>query len=369
MQPRHRSSAAWLAWAYTALIAYASLYPFSGWSWPSGIPAHTVLRLPWPRWRDGFDIMANLVGYLPLGALVFGSLVRSGRRQLAAAAAALLAGAALSFTMEAAQSFLPRRVPSLLDWALNVGGAAIGAALAAVVHRLGLVDRWQAVRERWFISGSAAGLALLLLWPVGLLFPAPLPLGLGQVLDRLRQFTGRLLDGTTLEPWVQGWADGIPARAPLLPLTEMTAIALGLLAPCLVAYTVSHPGWRRAVLVAGAALLGFVTTTLSTALNFGPQNALTWLTPPALPAFALGMLVAALLVLVPRRAAAGIGLVVLTALLAIVAQAPADPYYADSLQSWEQGRFIHFHGAAQWVGWGWPYAAIVYLLARIGARD
>ena len=41
------------------------------------------------------------------------------------------------------------------------------------------------------------------------------------------------------------------------------------------------------------------------------------------------------------------------------------PYFAQSLHGWEQGRFIRFHGAAQWVGWLWPYAAIVYLLTRL----
>jgi hypothetical protein len=53
----------------------------------------------------------------------------------------------------------------------------------------------------------------------------------------------------------------------------------------------------------------------------------------------------------------------------LVAQAPDDPYFAQSLQGWEQGRFIRFHGAAQWVGWAWPYAALIYLLARLAARE
>ena len=53
----------------------------------------------------------------------------------------------------------------------------------------------------------------------------------------------------------------------------------------------------------------------------------------------------------------------------LVAQAPADTYFAQSLQGWEQGRFIRFHGAAQWVGWLWPYAAISYPLARLAARE
>jgi hypothetical protein len=60
---------------------------------------------------------------------------------------------------------------------------------------------------------------------------------------------------------------------------------------------------------------------------------------------------------------------VLTAMVSIIGQAPADAYFADSLQAWEQGRFIRFHGVAQWVGWLWPYAAIVWLLVRITQRD
>jgi hypothetical protein len=83
----------------------------------------------------------------------------------------------------------------------------------------------------------------------------------------------------------------------------------------------------------------------------------------------MGCVLAVGLAFVPRRVAAGLGLVALTALVALVAQAPIDPYYAESLQAWEQGRFIRFHGAAQWVGWLWPYVALVYLLLRVTARD
>ena len=39
-----------------------------------------------------------------------------------------------------------------------------------------------------------------------------------------------------------------------------------------------------------------------------------------------------------------------------------------TLQDWEQGRFIRFHGLAQWIGWLWPYGAIVWLLARLAQR-
>ena len=40
-----------------------------------------------------------------------------------------------------------------------------------------------------------------------------------------------------------------------------------------------------------------------------------------------------------------------------------------SLQAWERGRFIRFHGVAQWIGWLWPYAVLLHLLRRVVARE
>ena len=61
--------------------------------------------------------------------------------------------------------------------------------------------------------------------------------------------------------------------------------------------------------------------------------------------------------------------VALTALIVLVSQAGTDPYFAQNLQAWEQGRFVHFHGLAQWVGLLWPFAAIVWLLMRLSSRQ
>ena len=67
---RHRSSASPLALAYAALVLYASLYPFTDWRWPPGQGALALAWLPWTRWFGAFDAWSNLLGYLPLGALV-----------------------------------------------------------------------------------------------------------------------------------------------------------------------------------------------------------------------------------------------------------------------------------------------------------
>jgi VanZ family protein len=355
---------------YAALIVYASLYPFTGWR-VLPTPVLAFLGYGFPRYWTGFDVLSNLLGYMPFGSLLVGAMVRSGRRLGPSLLAAVACGALLSLSMETLQDFLPKRIPSNVDWALNTAGTLVGALVGAAVHKLGGVERWQALRDKWFIGRSAGAIALLLLWPVGLLFPPPVPLGLGQILGKVQELIGWAVSGTAAEPWFEDWLD--PDRQAWLntlsPSGEALTTLLGLLAPCLVAYSVSHREWRRLLLAGGAMGLGIAATTISTALNFGPDHAAAWLTPQALVALGAGVALACAFALLPQRGAAAVGLIVLTALVVLVSQASADPYYADSLQSWEQGRFIRFHGVAQWVGWLWPYAALVYLLTRVIARD
>ena len=370
---RPASSSVPLAAAWAVLIAYASLYPLSGWHHPQGLWSLAFLNLPWPRWWDRFDAIANLLGYLPLGALVFVAALRSGRRRRTAVLFAVALPALLSLTLELAQNYLPRRVPSALDFTLNAAGAALGATLAAIADATGLTLRWHAIRSRWFEGPSAAALSLLLLWPIGLLFPAPVPLGMGQIWPQLIGGLADLAEWLQSVPWAAQPAAalaqvGVPS-APLSPLAEAALTACGLLAPCLLAFTITRPRWRRPVLVIGAATAGLGITTLSTALNFGPEHALAWLTPATLPAIGVAAVLAMLGAWVSRRVAAALALVAATALLVLSAQAPADPYFADSLQAWEQGRFIRFHGVAQWIGWLWPYALLVHLLRQVGARE
>ncbi|MCE9657130.1 MAG: VanZ family protein [Burkholderiales bacterium] len=368
--PRHRSSAVPLFWLYVALIVYASLYPFTGWRVP-GVGPLDFLIVRARGWTP-FDLVSNLFGYAPLGFLLFVALVRSGRSTGAAAWTAVAAGTLLSLAMETLQNYLPQRVSSNVDLILNALGSALGVFVGVVLDAHGGIERWQKMRDRWFVARSAGGLALLLLWPIGLLFPTAVPFGLGHVLGRIQPLFAELLQDTPAEGWATEWAAAGTAHAEsvtLAPATELSIIVLGLLAPCLVAFTIAVPGWRRSALVVGAALLGIVATTLSTALNFGPQHALAWTTAQAIQGMLVGIAAAGLLSLVPGRVAAGFGLITLTALVMLVAQAPADPYFAQSLQAWEQGRFIRFHGAAQWVGWIWPYAGLCYLLARLAARD
>jgi VanZ family protein len=369
-----RSSASALAWAYAGLIVYASLYPFSGWRWPTGQDWTQPFSLPWLPFTDAFDLWSNVLGYLPFGLLLAMAQMRNGHGRWRAAAVALLVPAALSYAMEAAQSALPVRYPSLKDWALNVGGAALGLALALALQAYGAVERWHRMREEWFSAESGPALALLWLWPAALLFPAPVPLGLGQFDGRVRATLASWLEDVPgLEALHALLAAPSPAAAsPPLPPTgaaEASIMALGLLAPCLVAYSIVAPGWRRIAMVFGALVLAAAGMTLSTWLNFGPRHALAWITPWAGPAVGVAVLIALVLAPLSRALVIGAGLIVLTGLVVGVAHAPPDPYFAQSLAAWEQGRFVRFHGIAQWIGWLWPYAAMGWLLSRLAGRN
>ncbi|HEY8975150.1 MAG TPA: VanZ family protein [Burkholderiaceae bacterium] len=368
--PPRESSALLLAVVFTGLVIYASLYPFTGWTWPAGQPLSALLVLRWPRYHLGFDDWSNFVGYMPLGALLYASALRLGRRPLAAGALAVVLSSTLSWSMEFTQHFLPGRYSSLMDWALNSLGAAAGLSLAVAVQSAGAGVRWSTVRENWFVPHSGSTMALLLLWPVGFLYPRNVPFCQGITWERLQEAAYDLLSDHPLAPWFEWlWASLGENTGTMSKAAEAFAVALGLLGPCLLAFAISRAGWRRAALVAAAVAVGLAANTLSAALNFGPVHALGWVTSTVPAGLTLGAVLALACVFIGQRPAAALGLVALSINVALVAQAPSDPYYAESLQQWEQGRFIHFHGLAQWVGWLWPFAALAGLFRRVVRND
>lgn len=364
MQPR---SSAWtLAAVYAVLVVFASLFPFEGWRVQGVNPlVFLTARIPPPYWT-WFDVNTNIAGYVPLGFLLALGLLRDGWRVRWAVPVAALLGTLLSLSMEFLQIYLPQRVPSNLDLSLNAGGALAGALLAALLERVGGLQRWSQFQARWLAPGSGGAVVLLALWPPALLFPAALPFGLGQVLERLDLWLDEQLDGTPFMAWLPLW------DFPLLPLSpgaELLCVLLGLLVPCLLGYCViAHKG-RRAVFAAVAVLAGVAVTALSAALTYGPAHAWEWLQPPSRAAIWGALLVALALLAVPRRICGVLLLVALSMHLSWLNQAPTDVYFAQTLQVWEQGRFIRFYGLAQWLGWLWPYATLVYVGWYVAQRD
>jgi hypothetical protein len=319
-----------------------------------------VLWLPVQRYNL-FDLWSNFAGYMPLGLLLALASLRAGRTPWRSLLQAVLCGSLLSLSMEWTQCFLPLRVPSRHDWVLNSAGTLAGALLLLLLLKLGVLAHWQRVRDAIFVPHGTQGLALLLSWPVGLLFPPPVPLATGQGLERLLTLLDEGLADSPLHRWVP-----LPDPVGMLePGSEMVVIALGLLAPCVVSFVMLRRVRHRVMTLALLLLAGVGATALSTTLNFGPEHAMSWLTPPVLPGLLVGMALGLGLAFSPRRLVAALGLMVLTLLIMLVTQAGTDPYFSLSLTGWERGRFIRFHGLAQWIGWLWPFAALLFLLIQV----
>lgn len=373
----HKTSAWPLGGMYVVLVVYASLYPFDGWRDQGPLPLGFLLA-PWPQYWTAFDLWANVLGYAPLGFLLaLGVLrTRSGEGVVGwsgwAVGGATLAGCLLSLTLEATQAYLPLRVASNVDWVLNTGGAWLGALAAALLERLGALDRWGRFRSRWFVAEARGALVLLALWPCALLAPTAVPLGLGQVYEQTESGLRSLLEGT---PWL-GWLPPLPmvgpsvlspglGVAPLAPLMVWACVVLGVLIPCLLGYCVIRAYVRRAVFVLVLLCAAVGANLLSAAMSYSPAHAWTWLNTPVQAGLVVAMVLALLLLRVPVRVAAALLLVLLGVFLSLINQAPTGPYYAHNLQVWEQGRFIRFHGVTLWLGRLWPYAVLAYVLVRV----
>ena len=198
---------------YTLLVIYGSLYPFSGWR-SLGIGPFAYLTDPLPQYLTAFDVVTNVLGYMPFGALAVLALYPRCRGVLAAGVA-FIGGAMLSGAMEAVQTYLPTRVASNLDLAANALGALLGAVLTVPATSM-LLDRGVLRRMRfvWFERDTAYMLGLSALWPFATMYPAPylfavgdLPLVLWQHLDPVMQ--DAMLAWTPATWNVAAWPDNL----------------------------------------------------------------------------------------------------------------------------------------------------------------
>lgn len=358
-----RSSAWPLALLFAGVVVYASLYPFTGWR-VQGVSPLAFLWAPLPQYWTGFDVASNLLGYAPLGFLLSLAMLRSGWGRwswwLAFGVPALL-----SLGVETLQNYLPMRVPSNVDFVLNSAGAALGAACAWSMERLGVLRHWSQFRANWFEPSAHGSLVLLALWPFALLYPLSVPFGLGQVWDRLEAGLVLLLEETPFLTWV-------PVRLevpdPLSPLAEAFCISLCLLSPLLMGFAEMRSVLRRALFLLMFFLAAAGAAGLSAALTYGPSHAWAWVNPQATMGLVMAALLGLALLGLPRRLCNVVMLLTLAVSLTLLNLAPDSPYFAQSLEVWEQGRFIRFHGISQWLGWLWPFAALIFGL-RVVARS
>ena len=348
---------------YTALIVYGSWYPFLGWR-SLGLSPLAYLGDPWPRYWTVFDVVTNVLGYMPFGALVVLAAWPRWRGLLAVLLAAF-AGTLLSGVMEAVQTWLPTRVASNLDLASNALGALLGALVAAPATGA-LLERGflRRLRFRWFERDAPVLMVLAALWPFATMYPTPRLFGLGEWPRALWQ----RLDGS-MQDAVLAWT---PAAWHLRSLPDMLAACLpdsgweaivatlNLFGAAAFATLPMRSRAPRARLVMGLIAATLIVKIGATFLQSQSGLIFDWATPGALAGLACGTLLAVLGLRLPRAARAAAATLALAVALVLVNVLPVNPYFDVVLADWRQGRYLHFNGLARWLAWTWPWAALAW---------
>jgi VanZ family protein len=343
---------------YTFLIVYASWYPFSGWR-SMGLPFWAFLFAPLPYYWTGFDVVTNIIGYMPFGLLVVFALYPHVRG-LPAAVIATCAGALLSFTMEAVQTWLPSRVASNLDFLTNEGGALLGAIAGVMLTRAFLEQsRLLQLRKQWFVHEAGRGLIVAGLWPLAQIYPQGYLFGHGQILPILSEWLAQWLDtpvdlGALLR-------HGLELSAQEYWLAETIITACGLTGALLTASCLLRKHAPRAALLAGLLLIALGVKSLTSALYFAPENAFVWLTPGAKGGLLVGGLMLSGLAFAPQVAQRRLAAASLLLSYIAVNFVPANPYFVSTMQAWIQGKFLNFNGAEQFLSLVWPFFALHFL--------
>lgn len=344
---------------YAFLIVYASLYPFSNWT-DLGLKPWAFLTMSMPYYWTGFDVLTNIIGYVPFGALVVLALYPHARG-VAAALIALLCGALLSGAMEAAQTFLPNRVSSNLDFFTNVGGSGIGALAGVMLTPFFLEQsRLLRLRRQWLVPEAGRGLIVIGLWPLAQIYPQGYLFGHGQFMPILSDWLSDWLEIPV--DLVSLLTEGMHLTVQEYWLAETLITALGLTGALLGLSCVLRKQAPKAALLMLLLLAAIAAKLLANALLFTPANAFAWLTPGAKGGLLIGVMMVAGLAYAPPVAQRRLAAASLLVSLAAINLVPANPYFVATLQTWIQGKFLNFNGAAHFLSVVWPLFALWFLL-------
>lgn len=341
------------ALAYSLVIVYASLLPFTDWRAQGQFGA--FLLAPWPRWITVDDIVFNFAAYVPLGFLLASSL-RARREPAAAVMITGLVCAGLSLALESVQQYLPARIASNVDFLVNSFGGIGGAMLAPLFspgRRIG--QALASLRSRGFVSGPQGDAALVLagLWLLTQLHAPVIALGNGDLRSSI------------------GWLEPLRYTPSAYLLAEAGVVMLNVTGfGLLLASAARDTGtgyWRAlTLLIAGACTL----RAAAAVFLLRTENSWGWLTPGFGLGLAAALIALVALIRVPPRARAALALFALLAAVLLVNMVPDNPYrpVPSYLLAGRAGHLLNFAGIMRALSDLWPFLAIVFLLFSLPGR-
>ena len=363
-----------LALAYVFALAYGSLYPWRGWR-SIGVSPFASLLDPAGRYLVFSDLFPNMLMYLPLAMLL--TLTRFARRRpLAALLLAVLATGSLSLVLEAMQTYLPTRVASWLDVALNTAGGFVGGLLGLLITWL-TRDSPHGPWHRPDLFRPHAGLMLMVLgaWIVAQAAPQRMLFETGAILEPLLRVLRLQIDNGSLpadwgplvaaaSQWMLDWTTVLTPLADYAAVLEsasvaMTITAIGLITTDTLARGVSRPSAVGAVL-----LLALAVHLLSAAWIVPGRSGAHWSSAGAQGGMLMGLVLLVLLSSAARRSRLWLAIALLV--LALISANVFSPSVYQGMQlPGLSGVRRNLDALLRAVSMAWPFAAIGVLLFQL----
>lgn len=363
MSAKRRTTAWALSWLCVLVIVYASLYPFEDWR-NQDIAPWFFVGAPWSAYNTWFDIYSNLLGYGPLGFWWCLAAMRSQWTRAGSWLFAVVCACVLSFAMECLQTYLPTRVPSQLDWLLNTLGALLGAGLALVLEKRGWLYHWSQFRRQWLTTDASGSLVLMVLWPLALLYPVTVPFGLGHVSERLE----KLVQDTFPAISIQIVEVSEALSLTMTPTLEWLCVTLGVSVPGMLVLSVCQRFSQRLAGVWLVWVMAVAAGGLSATLTYGPEHAWHWLVPQVWGGMGCGVLLCLAVIKWQENHLLMVLCAAQLFLLVVLNLSPSSTYFEQTMQTWEQGRFIRFHGLTPWLSGWWPWLLLAWASWRLLRR-
>ena len=366
-RPSPIAPGAWAAWVLA--LAIGSLFPITSWT-ARGLDPLAFLTEPWPRWWTLSDVLLNVLAYVPFG--LFGALATwptaGARRSILWT---VMAGFALSLSLEALQSWLPSRIPSRLDVLANGSGTLIGAMSGALLApRLIGQARLNAWFGRWFAAGSYSGWLLLAAWILSQLAPQSRLFGAGELqlpwsdlgtlnpVPELAGLTTRLTTRLTT-----GLTTGLTELTAAALLESLTVIA-ALVAVMLIVTRCTLSPAPRAV-IAGFIVLTALAGRSVLVGTLMPEGATDhWASAGALGGLLCGTLLALGASTLSERARRR---ALMAAVLTLLVTGPIKPELAfqnSAAMAWSTGSWRNVAGFQHGIASLWPALVLIWGLRR-----
>jgi VanZ family protein len=323
---------------YLCLVSYASLTPFN-FSFGSHLVPWLWVSAPIPKYIPTFDVLSNIIGYLPFGFLMIFSLYPQSIKWRAFLVC-LLMGSIFSGILESLQTYLPTRIPSNIDWVLNIIGVVIGSLFA-----LPLSPQWlsgnKAERIRESIFGHHQEFFLMMvLCLFAQIFPQNAWLGMGDL----------GLSFTRISPY---WTLPLSNVSQEILITSIATLGLG---------SFFLFGMKKEAaplkIISLFILVMLVLKFLVSQFQFGSAS---WWSASIIIGMIIGYILTFLAQLFSRNILWGISLFNLCSLIILVNVLPHNPYFFDVLEQLPQGKMMHFNGLFEWISIVWPFLAIAIL--------